>query len=150
MPETETIELDTTQEVASPNGHVEEEEWLEFDDDMAFVRHISEQKPAEEIVPISEWKMKVLCRALSAKDRIAVNIAAYDKDAGNTDYRRAIFEVLLYGCFNPKTGHKAFRESHRAMLTGKPEHGAAVERLFMVILRLSKLLPSTAEQARKN
>ncbi|MGA8765250.1 MAG: hypothetical protein WB562_20450 [Candidatus Sulfotelmatobacter sp.] len=146
----ETKELDVTQEIPSPNGHVEAEEWLEFDDDMAFVRHISEQKPAEEVVLIPEWKMKVLCRALSAKDRIAVNMAAYDAEAKTTDYRRALFDVILYGCFNPKTGHKAFRESHRAMLTEKPEHGAAVERLFMTILRLSKMLPSTAEQARKN
>jgi hypothetical protein len=149
MPETDTVELDATKETASPNGHAEEE-WLEFDDDMAFIRHITEQKPAEEVVLIPEWKMKVLCRALSAEDRVAVNMAAYDKDIGNTDYRRAMFEVLLYGCFNPKSGHKAFRESHRAMLTKKPEHGTAVERLFIVTLRLSKMLPGVAEQTRKN
>jgi len=147
---TDTAELDTkTEEAPSPNGHTEEE-WLEFSDDMAFIRHITEQKPAEEIVPVPEWKMKVLCRALSAEDRVAVNMAGYDAETKTTDLRKALFEVVLHGCFNPANGHRAFRESHRAMLTKKPEHGAAVERLFMVILRLSKMLPGVTEQARKN
>lgn len=146
---TETAELDTKSEPASPNGHTDEE-WLEFPDDMAFIAHITSQKPVEELVEVSEWKLKILCRGLTAKDRIAVQMAAYDEKAKTTDYRRAVFEVLLYGCYNPKSGHKAFRDSHRAMLMERPEHGRAVERLFVTILRLSGMLPGTAEQARKN
>lgn len=148
--ETETVELDTTQEeTSSTNGHMEEE-WLEFDDDFTFIQHLATQKPREEIVAIAEWKTKILCRALDAKSRIAVNVVGYSSEAQNTDFRRALFEVILYGCYNPKTGHKAFRESHRAMLTEKPEHGGAVERLFMTVLRISNMLPGVTEQARKN
>lgn len=146
----ETAELDPTQEAPpSPNGH-SEETWLEFDDDFAFIQHISSQKPAEEVVEVPEWKVRILCRGLTAKDRIAVQMAAYNQDDQTTDYRRAVFEVLLYGCFNPKSGHRAFRESHRSMLMERPEHGRAVERLFVIILRLSGMLPSSAEQAKKN
>lgn len=147
--ETETKELDTKEEEQpSANGH--SDEWLEFTDDLAFINHISSQRPAEEVVEIPEWKVKILCRGLNAKDRIAVQMAAYDEQAKTTDYRRAVFEVLLAGCFNPKSNHKAFRESHRKMLMERPEHGRAAERLFVTILRLSGMLPSAAEQARKN
>lgn len=150
MAETETIDLDTSKEPASPNGHTDEVAWLEFDDDLAFINQINAQQPAEELVPIPEWKMKILCRALSAEDRIKIQKAAYDSETKTTDYRRAIYEVIMAGCFNPKSGHKAFRETHRNMIMRDPRNGTAAERLFVAILRISGMLPSTAEQARKN
>lgn len=145
---TETTELDTTkEEQPGANGH-SDEEWLELDD-LDFIKHIAEQKPVEELVAIPEWQMKVLCKALPAPERFAIHALAYDPETKITDYKKALFEVLLAGCFNPKTGHRAFRESHKALLM-QPQHGAAVERLYLTIMRISRMFVSQQETARKN
>jgi len=141
-----TKELDTAKEEApSVNGH--SDEWLEFDDDLAFLNHISSQKPAEEVVPIVEWKTKVLCKALGADSRIEIEMIAYDKELKNTDYRRAFYEVIAAGCFNPKTGKKAFTKSHRTVIM---RDGGPATRLFLAVLRLSNMLSFSVEQTRKN
>jgi hypothetical protein len=148
MTKTTTIELDTTkEEVPSANGH---EEWPEFDDDLAFINHIFNQEPAEKLVDLPEWKVKVLCRALPAEDRLRIQAEAYDKESKTTDYRRAFYLVLMAGCFNPKTGHKVFRESHKAKIMSDPRNGAPAEKLFVTILQLSSMLSTDAERARKN
>lgn len=144
-----TTELDTTkEEQPGANGH--SEEWLEFDDELTLFNHLSTQKPVEELVEVPEWRMRVLCKALNATDRFAIHAIAYNAETRITDYKKAMFEVLLAGCYNPKTGHKAFRESHRNMLMKEPQHGAAVERLYMTIMRISKMFVSQQETARKN
>lgn len=150
-----TAELDTTKEEhPGANGH-SEETGLRFDD-FAFTKHIASIKPVEELVAVPEWQgLEVLCKPLPPADRLVVHSIAYDKETGITDYKRAEFEVLLGGCYNPTTGKKAFRESHRAMLMGRPEkgevgHGAAVERLYFTIMRISKMFVNQQEQAKKN
>lgn len=140
--------LDTTQEEKpSPNGKTDEQ-WLELDD-FAFIKQIDSVEPVEELVEVPEWKMKVLCKALAAPERFAIHGKAYDPETKITDYKKALFEVLLAGCFNPTTGHKAFRESHRQMLM-RPQHGAAVERLYLTIMRISRMFVSQQESAKKN
>ncbi len=144
-----TTELDTTkEEQLGSNGHSEEAGLV---DDFEFIRVISSQKPVEEVIEIPEWQgLKVLCRPLTAPDRLAIHALAYDKETQITDYKRAQFEVLLAGCFNPKTGHKAFREGHRKMLMERPEHGAAVERLYFTVMRISRMFVNQQESAKKN
>lgn len=147
--DTETKELDTKEEEhPSPNGH-SEETGLELDD-FAFIQHIASQKPVEELVIVPEWQdLKVLCKPLAAPERFAIHGLAYDSETKITDYKRALFEVLLAGCYNPATGHKAFRESHKAMLM-QPQHGSAVERLYLTIMRISRMFVSQSESAKKN
>lgn len=151
MPET-TAELDSKQEdQPSPNGKVENAttDWLELDD-FAFIQQISAVEPVEELVEVPEWKMKVLCKALPATERFAIHGLAYDSQTRITDYKKAMFEILLACCFNPKTGHKAFRESHRNMLMHDPRHGVAVERLYLTIMRISRMFFSMQESTKKN
>lgn len=144
-----TAELDATQEEQpSPNGKTEEQ-WLELDD-FAFIQQISAVEPVEELVEVPEWRMKVLCKALPASDRFAIHGLAYNAETKITDYKRVMFEVLLSGCFNPHTGHKAFRESHKAMLMHDPRHGAPVERLYLTIMRISRMFVSQQDSAKKN
>lgn len=143
----ETAELDTTKEEApSVNGH--SDTYLELDDDALLV-HILAQKPAEELVAIPEWNVKILCRALNAKSRVEVQMTAYDEAAKKTDYRRAIFEVIMAGSYNPKTGHKAFTEKHRAAIM-QAQDGRPAEKLFMTIMRLSGMFASDTEKTKKN
>lgn len=137
------VDLDTATEQAAPNG------WKTFDDDQAFLKHIFSKKPAEELVEIPEWEVKVLCRALSAETRIDIQVNAYDEKTKKTDYRRVFHLIVIGGCYNPTTGHKIFTESHKNALM-REQNGAVIERLALIILRLSAMLGGDAEKVRKN
>lgn len=134
----------TEKEEATPTG----EEWLSFDDDNAFLQHILSQKPAEKLVEVPEWSAKVLCRALNAEHRIEIETAAYDKETKLTNFSKVSHLVVLYGCCNPVTGNRIFNEKHKRAL--ETQDGGAIERLAITILRLSRMLASDSERAKKN
>lgn len=144
---TETAELDTTQEAASPNGH--DDKWQTFTDDQALLAYILAKKPAEEVIEIPEWGVRVLCRGMNAETRIKIQVAAFDEKSKRTDYRNVFAQIIMAGCFNPTTQHKIFTESHRDLLMRQVD-GGAIERLALAILRLSGMLATDAERARKN
>lgn len=147
MAEITTTELDTSKEKVSPNGH--DEHWREFTDDMALLNFILGKKPAEELMPVDEWGVKILCRALNAESRIKIQIAAYNEETKRTDYRTVFPTIILAGCYNPKTGGKIFTESSLDKLM-REQDGAPIERLGLAILRLSGMLSTDGERARKN
>src|SRR6266480_744961 len=142
----ETTELDATQEQASANGH---DAYQDFDSDLDFLNHILAKKPAEELTEVPEWNVKILCKALDAEARIAVQMQAYNAETKITDYRPFFPEVVIGGCYNPKTGNKVFSEKHLIALRRKQD-GMAIERLAVVILRLSRMLFNHPEDAKKN
>lgn len=142
-----TTELDTTQETPSTNGH--DEHWQTFDDDQAFLQHILSQRPAEKLVEVPEWEVRILCRALSAESRIEVQTRAYDERTKTTDFRRVFHLVVIGGCYNPATGGRVFSEKHKAALMQVAD-GSAVERLAITVLQLSRMLPHEQERAKKN
>lgn len=143
----ETAELDTTQEVPSANGH--DASFLTFDDDQALLTHILGKKPAEKLVDVPEWEVQVLCRALPTEPRIAVQIAASDDETKRYDYRKVFYLVALYGCYNPKTGNRIFKDSHINALK-REQDGGAIERLAITILQLSHMVGGEQEQIKKN
>lgn len=141
-----TVELDTKQEEsASPNGH--DATWKSFDDDQTFLQHILSKKPAEELIEVPEWEVKILCRALNAEHRVKVQMAAYDAKTKLSDYRKCFTLVAMGGSYNPVTGNRAFSEKDRDFLE---QHGGVVEKLAVTILRLSRMLADDAERAKKN
>jgi len=142
-----TVGLDTTQEAAAPNGH--DEAWQSFDDDGAFLQHILSKEPAEELVEVPEWNVKILCKALDAESRIEVETLAYNAETKKTNYSKVSPLVALYGCYNPNTGNRVFSESHKDVLKA-PQHGGAVVRLALTILRISGMLAGDVERAKKN
>lgn len=142
----ETIELDTTKEAPAPNGH--DASWQTFDDDNALLAHILSKKPAEELVEVPEWNAKVLCRALYASERIEIDALAYNKETKMTNYSKVSHLVVLYGCRNPATGNRIFRDEHKQALA--TQDGGAIARLAITILRLSHMLSSDTESAKKN
>lgn len=143
----ETAELDTAQEAVSSNGH--DDTWQSFDDDDALLRHILSKKPAEKIVPIPEWGTEVLCRALNIEGRLEVNAKAYDKDTKTTDFRRAFYLVVLHGTYNPVTNRLFFKKEHENALMREGD-GGPIQTLAMTILRLSRMISTDAEDAKKN
>lgn len=143
----EVTTLDTTQEEVSANGH--DTTFQTFDDDSAFLQHILSRKPAEKLVDVPEWGVQVLCRALSAETRIDAQMAAYDEKTNRTNYRKCFPLIVVAGCCNPTTGNRIFTESHKNALM-REQDGVVIERLALVILRLSRMLADDAEQAKKN
>lgn len=136
----DTTELDTTKEEASVNGH--DSEWLEFDDDNALLKYINDQKPAEQIVPIPEWKIKILCRELDPKSRIKIQLMAWDAETKLTDFRKpeVFVQIVLTGCYNPRTGRHFFTDSQRKSLTNEEKYGRVVELLALTVLRISAMI----------
>lgn len=155
-----TVELDTTKEPASSNGH--DDAWQTFDDDSAFLQHILSKKPAEQIVDVPEWNVRVLCRALTAEHRIEAETQAYDATSKTTNYVRVSHLIVMYGCYNPTTGNPVFygldddektrkqKESQMKTVLMRKQDGGAVERLALTILRLSRMITSDVENAKKN
>ena len=141
----ETAELDTKQETPSPNGH----ERQSFDTDAGLLQHIISQEPVEELVDVPEWNVKILCKSLDGEGRIMVEGQAYDAITRRTNYGKVPHVIALYGCYNPNTGNRVFSEAHKDMLK-EPRHGGAVARLAVTILRLSGMLSSDVERAKKN
>lgn len=156
----QTVELDTTQETVSSNGH--DDTWKTFDDDHAFLQHILSKKPAEKLVDVPEWNVRVLCRALNAEHRIEVDTRAYDATTKTTNYVKVSHLVLMYGCHNPTTGNPVFygldddesvrkqKESTMQSVLMRKHDGGAIERLTLTILRLSRMITSDTENAKKN
>lgn len=138
----ETAELDTKKEEApSPNG---------FESDEAFLQHIISKEPAEDIVEVPEWGVKVLCKALYADARIEVQSLAHDSATSRMNYAPHVHLIVLYGAYNPATGNRTFSDAHKEMLQD-PRHAGAVVRLASVILRISgMLLGNDVENAKKN
>jgi len=143
----ETTELDTKAEEASVNGH--DDTWKVFDDDQAFLQHIISKKPAEEIVEVPEWDVKILCRALNAEKRIEAQALGYNEKTKLINYRVCFDMIVMAGCFNPVTGKRIFTPSHRDMLM-HDQDGGVIERLALTILRLSRMLLGDSERAKKN
>ncbi len=141
----DTTELDTKQDAVSPNGH--DSTWLSFDDNAAMLKHILSKELGEEIVDVPEWGVRILCKTLDAQGRIAVEAKAYDKDTKTTDYRRALDLVVVYGCHNPKTDLRCFKEEHAPFLM---KNGGPTSRLALTVLRLSQMLAADAANAKKN
>lgn len=127
----------------------EEQKFPEFEDDDEFVNHIISNKPAELLVNVPMWNVQVLCRALGADARFNLQLASINIEKGTYDYRPHFYMIVMEGCLNPKTGHKAFSEKHRDAIM-KQQDGLAVETLALVILQLSHLLNAGIEGTAKN
>lgn len=154
------VELDTTKEAPSSNGH--DDTWQSFDSDDAFLEHILSKKPAEKLVEVPEWNVRVLCIALNAEHRIEIETQAYDAKTKTTNYVKVSHLVLMYGCYNPTTRNPVFysvndndlvrkqKENQMKTTLMREQDGGAIERLALTILRLSRMIVSDAENAKKN
>jgi hypothetical protein len=117
--------------------------------DNELLEHILSRKPAEKLVDIPEWEVEILCRALNARNRLEVEAKAYDTTEKTSDLKRSFYLVVMYGCYNPSTGNLFFKQQHEKALM-EQQDGGPVEQLALAILRLSRMLPGDAENAKKN
>lgn len=110
----------------------------------------SQDRP-EEFALVPEWgrngkPLRVLVRAMSGTQR-----AIYEglRSSVNFDHRRIYFEVVQMCCVHPRTKKPIFKVADRDE-TMDQKNGSIIDRLAMVALRLSQLLPSQQKAIEKN
>ena len=138
-----------TETVAELNGN--DTEWLEAQDAEQLRQFIlqADDRP-EELVPVPLWRVKVLVRAMSGTQRALYEALPRDKNTNRfKDLKHVYFEVARMCCVHPRT-HKPILQvaDEREMMDEK--NGAIIDMLVGKALRLSNLMPSQVEQARKN
>lgn len=104
-----------------------------------------------EDVPVPEWDATVRVRVLTSGERDRWEALAYlDKDGGKTavapeDIRA---KLIVFACVDPETNERLFTEEDIAALSKKS--GVAMNRLWPVASRLSRILASDVEELAKN
>jgi hypothetical protein len=130
-------------------------EWIETENEEQFRQQIFATDDRQEVlVPVPEWKRKVLIKRLSGRARsefIAFQIALEQscKNDRSEYFRRLWFELARLGCVHPKTKKPIFKILDRDTWTDEHD-GAVIETLGRTVQTFSQLDGSVAEQAKKN
>lgn len=106
------------------------------------------QDRAEEVVEVEEWDVEVLLRAFSARQR-ATYLAMRQDNTNAEFYQRTYWDTVQQCCCHPITRKQIFKAADRDSFMDEKD-GAVVERLAMLILKLSKITNNDASQAKKN
>ena len=77
---------------------------------------------------------------------------AWDAETKMTDFRKpeVFAEIVLTGCYNPKTNGHFFTESRRKALMSESKYGRVVELLALTVLRISGMITNDADRTKKN
>lgn len=130
-------------------------EWIEDEDDNSYRQGIFQTDDRQEtIVPVPEWRRKVLVKRLTGTVRaefIAFQTALGSKmSLDNPEYlKRTWFELARLGCFNPKTRNPIFKLGDRDTWMGEHD-GGVIEMLGTAVQIFSQLDGSISELAKKN
>ena len=126
-------------------------EWLEAQDAEQLRQFIlqADDRP-EELVPVPLWHVKVLVRAMSGTQRALYEALPRDQKTNRfKDLKHVYFEIARMCCVHPRT-HKPILQVADEGTMMDEKNGAIIDMLVGKALRLSNLMPSQAEQARKN
>lgn len=141
-------------EKESQNGegkHEEEIEWVETDNERQMRELIfrTDDRP-EVIVPVPEWKLKILIRSMSGTERSQFLFYQANLSDKSQDYiKKLYFRIVLLCCYHPKTHKPIFQPTDQDSFMDE-KNGAIIEMLAMIGQQLSHLDNSTREAARKN
>jgi hypothetical protein len=142
-------------DTAKLNGqHDTTEEWIEDEDENEFRSRIFQLDDRTEVlVPVPEWKRKVLVKRLSGTARaeyFTFQLKLEEECQGTPEYwKRMWFELARLGCLHPKTKRPIFKMADRG--TWMDEHdGGVIEMLGRTVQVFSQLDGSLAAIAKKN
>ena len=142
----DTTLLDTTDEIASPNGTID---WLDPEDELAMRQLIFQaQDIKEEIIPVREWRLKVLVRGMTGIQRAQYLAIARDQ-AGAMDFKRMYFDLVQMCCLHPKTRKPIFKVADRQEVLFQ-KNGAILDMLASAVIRLSQLDMGSQDIQQKN
>jgi hypothetical protein len=130
-------------------------EWIEDEDDNAFRQGIFQTDDRKEkLVPVPEWKRKVLIKRLTGTARaefIAFQTSlSKQMPMDNPEYsKRTWFELARLGCMNPTTKKPIFKPADRDTFMNEHD-GGVIEMLGTAVQIFSQLDGSVSQQAKKN
>lgn len=143
------IEIEETQqETTNTTG------WQEPPDEQAARAQVfsRKKKRAEVSIPVPEWEMTVLIRAMSGTQRYRYEAIA-NHHSGDEDkerfYRDLGWFAVQMCCLHPKTQQPLFKPADQGNFLDD-EGGALIEYLASLVLALSKMDTASREEARKN
>jgi hypothetical protein len=129
-------------------------EWIETENEEEFRDQIFKMDDRDELlVPVPEWRRKVLVKRLTGTARAEFIIFQINLDkefTGKPTYwQRLWFETVRLACVHPKTKRPIFRVGDRG--TWMDEHdGGVMDMLAQTVLHFSQLDGSAGLQAKKN
>lgn len=133
----------------------QEIEWIEGEDDNAFRQGIFQTDDRQEvIVPVPEWRRKVLVKRLTGtvRSEFFAFQATLSKQIPMDNpefFKRTWFELARIGCFNPTTKKPIFKPADRDTFMNEHD-GGVIEILGTTVQNFSQLDGSVSKQAKKN
>lgn len=152
MPEEITQEL-TIETPVPTNGQTPEPEWEEDEDENALRDYLfspaCDDRP-EIVVPVPEWRRRVLIKALTGTEREAFYKwqQAQTKDDEKYTMRLRWYLVSNY-VLHPRT-RKPFLKAADMQPFNNQKNGAVLEILSITVQQLSRLDGTTFDEAKKN
>ena len=101
----------------------------------------------EKVVDVPEWKIRVLVRALTGKERTTLVKDCMQRD-GTMDVAKLYPSLVVMSARHPFTHRPIFKATDRDMLLNKS--GSVLDRLALVAAQLSGLSQNAAVDAAKN
>ena len=101
----------------------------------------------EQLVEVPEWRIKVLVRALTGKERTNLVKDCMQRD-GTMDIGKLYPTLVVMTSRHPLTNKPIFKPSDRDMLLSKA--GSVLDRIALVAAKISGLDAQSAQDAAKN
>jgi hypothetical protein len=129
-------------------------EWIETENEEEFRSQIFQMDDRKELlVPVPEWRRKVLVKRLTGTARaeyIMFQINLDEEYGGKPTYwQRLWFETVRLACVHPRTKRPIFKPADRDTWMGEHD-GGVMEMLSQTILFFSQLDGSAGARAKKN
>jgi hypothetical protein len=129
-------------------------EWIETENEDEFRSQIFQMDDREELlVPVPEWKRKILLKRLTGTVRaefISFRANLTEHYGGKPEFWKQLwFELVRVGCVHPKTRRPVFKLADRDTFLGEHD-GGVIQMLGETVAIFSQLDGSVIEQAKKN
>jgi|SRR6516164_9868084 len=138
-------ELGTEEAVVEDAQPVQWEEYAEAEDMRQAIFTV--QDIPEQFIDVPEWKMRILVRGMTAKQRSMVLQNSIGK-GGVPDLVKLYPDFVIMSCYHPKTRKLIFKPADRDMLNEKA--GGVIERIAMTAARLSGIDQKAQADIKKN
>jgi hypothetical protein len=99
-----------------------------------------------EKMKVPEWGVTIEIRSMNGTQRAKLMRDAYDPNTEQVDWDYA--SLVIAAAYDPKTEEPIFSQEDHSALNEK--HGGVLERIAMVVLRLSGLVGDALDEAKKN
>jgi hypothetical protein len=132
-----------------PQFNPETHEWLEADDEEEARARIFEMHDIEEeLLPVPEWHMHILIRALTGAERAHIMQTCTNQKTGEVTIAKAYPDLVIMASRHPTNKKLIFKKPDRDMLLTKA--GKALDRIALKVMELSGMTEEAQQLLTKN